>query len=193
MKENRIIKAIADYFDELLEEISLLRCLRGGRRCELLGICRTRESGWKCLHGCMILNAERARKYEGLPKGCWDCRYLEKCRAPKEEGWKCHDGCRKIKKRRNKWPIILLQGLCAAILLYCRLAWVYDRADCVCSVLTYELVQHEIDDRVRAICDCNSSGTHLLVQMTCEHGVLIQLQVFPDNGFYWGKRLRGDN
>lgn len=101
MKENRIIKAIADYFDELLEEISLLRCPRGCRRCELLGICRTRESGWKCLHGCMILNAERARKYEGLPKGCWDCRYLEKCRAPKEEGWKCHDGCRKIKKKKR--------------------------------------------------------------------------------------------
>ena len=99
----------------------------------------------------------------------------------------------KSKKRRDRWPIILLLGLCAAILLYCRLAWVYDRADCVCSVLTYELEQHEIDDRVRAICDCNSRGTHLLVQMTCEHGVRIQLQVFPDNGFYWGKRLRGDN
>ena len=92
-----------------------------------------------------------------------------------------------------KWPIILLLGVCAAILLYCRLAWIHDRADCVCSVLTNELEQHEIDDRVRAICDCNSSGTHLLVQMTCEHGVRIQLQVFPDNGFYWGKRLRGDN
>ena len=112
---------------------------------------------------------------------------------PRKKGGSAMMAVGKSKKRRDKWPIILLLGVCAAILLYCRLAWIHDRADCVCSVLTYELVQHEIDDRVRAICDCNSSGTHLLVQMTCEHGVRIQLQVFPDNGFYWGKRLRGDN
>lgn len=28
--------------------------------CELLGLCRDREKGWKCHHGCLILNAERA-------------------------------------------------------------------------------------------------------------------------------------
>ncbi len=27
--------------------------------CELLGICRDEENGWKCHHGCMVLNAER--------------------------------------------------------------------------------------------------------------------------------------
>lgn len=30
--------------------------------CELLGICRDEDNGWKCRHGCMILNAERRRK-----------------------------------------------------------------------------------------------------------------------------------
>ena len=95
---------LRNYFSELSEEISLLRCPRGCRVCELLGICRSRENGWKCHDGCMILNAERARMYEGLPRGCWDCRYLKKCRASKEEGWKCNDGCIIIKRKpkRNK-------------------------------------------------------------------------------------------
>ena len=141
----------------------------------------------------MILNAERARKYKGLPKGVGIVVTWRNAELPRKKGGSAMMAVEKLKNRRDKWPIILLLGVCAAILLYCRLAWIHDRADCVCSVLTYELEQHEIDDRVRAICDCNSSGTHLLVQMTCEHGVRIQLQVFPDNGFYWGKRLRGDN
>lgn len=25
-------------------------------RCELLGICRDEQNGWKCRHGCMVLN-----------------------------------------------------------------------------------------------------------------------------------------
>lgn len=31
-------------------------------RCELLGICRDEQNGWKCRHGCMVLNSERRRK-----------------------------------------------------------------------------------------------------------------------------------
>jgi len=31
-------------------------------RCELLGICRDEQNGWKCRHGCMVLNAERKNK-----------------------------------------------------------------------------------------------------------------------------------
>ena len=95
---------LRNYFSELSEEISLLRCPRGCRVCELLGICRSRENGWKCHDGCMILNAERARMYEGLPRRCWECRYIKKCRARKEEGWKCNDGCiiTKRKHKRNK-------------------------------------------------------------------------------------------
>lgn len=27
--------------------------------CELLGICRDESNGWKCRHGCMVLNEER--------------------------------------------------------------------------------------------------------------------------------------
>jgi len=33
------------------------------RSCELLGECRRpKEQGWKCYHGCIILNEERARQ-----------------------------------------------------------------------------------------------------------------------------------
>lgn len=35
---------------------------KGCRRCELLGICRRpKEQGWKCRHGCMILNEKERR------------------------------------------------------------------------------------------------------------------------------------
>ena len=35
---------------------------KGCWHCELLGICRRpKEQGWKCFHGCMILNAQRKR------------------------------------------------------------------------------------------------------------------------------------
>lgn len=33
---------------------------KGCWHCELLGICRRpKEQGWKCYHGCIILNAQR--------------------------------------------------------------------------------------------------------------------------------------
>lgn len=95
----------------------------------------------------------------------------------------------KSKERRSRWPINLLLVLSVAILLCHQAMWLIERENCVCSVLTYEPTQHELDDRVRSICDCDASGTHLLVQMTCDHDVRVQLQVFPDEGYYWGKRL----
>lgn len=64
------------------------------------------------------------------------------------------------------------------------------RQDCICSVLTYEEGKHEIDDRLRMICDCNTSGTFILVNVTCEHGVRVQLRVYPDENIYVGKRCR---
>lgn len=94
----------------------------------------------------------------------------------------------KSKGRKNEWLILVLI-LCLVMLLCCQIVWLIDRADCVCSVLTHELKRYELDDRVRSICDCDKGGTHLLVQMTCDHDVCIQLQVFPDEGYYWGKRL----
>lgn len=94
-------ESIDQWVKEFLWELELIRVPKNCRMCELLGICRSRESKWKCINGCMILNAERAHRYEGLPRGCWDCRHLKKCRSPKEEGWKCHDGCRKINKKRE--------------------------------------------------------------------------------------------
>jgi len=47
----------------------------------------------------MVLNWENESKYEGLPRGCWNCKYLTECRRPKEEGWKCYNGCRVIKEK----------------------------------------------------------------------------------------------
>jgi len=49
----------------------------------------------------MVLNWENERKYEGLPRGCWNCKYLAECRRPKEEGWKCYNGCRVINEKRE--------------------------------------------------------------------------------------------
>ena len=31
------------------------------QHCELLGICRDEQNGWKCRHGCMILNAQKKK------------------------------------------------------------------------------------------------------------------------------------
>ena len=39
--------------------------------------------------------------YKGLPRGCWNCKYLAECRRPKEEGWKCYNGCRIIKEKAD--------------------------------------------------------------------------------------------
>ena len=41
-------------------------------------------------------------KYEGLPRGCWDCELLGMCRRPKSEGWKCYNGCIIINNRADK-------------------------------------------------------------------------------------------
>ena len=33
------------------------------RSCELLGLCRRpKEQGWKCYHGCLIINQEKSEK-----------------------------------------------------------------------------------------------------------------------------------
>ena len=40
---------------------------RGCWHCEVLGLCRRpKKEGWKCYNGCMVLNWENERKYEGL-------------------------------------------------------------------------------------------------------------------------------
>lgn len=96
----------------------------------------------------------------------------------------------KSKEKRNRRLIYLLLVLSVAILLFHQAMWLIERENCVCSVLTNELTQHELDERVRSICDCDASGTYLLVQMTCDHDVRVQLQVFPDEGYYWGKRQK---
>ena len=49
------------------------------------------------------------RMYRGLPRGCWNCKYLTECRRPKEEGWKCYNGCRVIKEKREKLDSLYAQ------------------------------------------------------------------------------------
>lgn len=67
------------------------------RGCEVLGMCRRpKEQGWKCYHGCYLLEA----KFEGLPRRCRSCEYLKECRKPKEQGWKCYHGCIIINQKR---------------------------------------------------------------------------------------------
>ena len=99
-------RAIDDFFEWLFADKRtkkmLSRVPRGCRHCEVLGICRDEENDWKCHNGCMVLNWENEQKYEGLPRGCWNCKYLTECRRPKEEGWKCYNGCRVIKEKEAK-------------------------------------------------------------------------------------------
>lgn len=45
-----LIKWLCNKFDCL----EYLGCPRGCRSCELLGICRSRETGWRCEAGCMV-------------------------------------------------------------------------------------------------------------------------------------------
>ena len=98
-------RAIDDFFEWLFADKRtkkmLSRVPRGCRHCEVLGICRDEENDWKCHNGCMVLNWENERKYEGLPRGCWNCKYLTECRRPKEEGWKCYNGCRVVKEKES--------------------------------------------------------------------------------------------
>ena len=43
--------------------------------CELLGICRDKENGYKCRHGCIIINQRKT-----LPEKCQSCILLVFCR-----------------------------------------------------------------------------------------------------------------
>lgn len=91
------------WLDEIPERKKYKGLPRGCWHCEVLGLCRkTKEEGWECHDGCILINQKLEREYEGLPKGCWRCKFLEKCRRPKEEGWKCYDGCIIIKRREKK-------------------------------------------------------------------------------------------
>ncbi len=48
--------------------------------------------------------SEMQEKYEGLPRGCWDCELLGMCRRPKEQNWKCYDGCMLINQKYDGLP-----------------------------------------------------------------------------------------
>lgn len=64
--------------------------------CELLGICRDENNGWKCHHGCIILNAE-----SNIPYRCEKCNLLYQCRD-KYNGWKCYNGCIILNEERKQ-------------------------------------------------------------------------------------------
>lgn len=51
------------WIDEREERKAYKGLPRGCWHCELLGICRRpKEEGWKCYHGCMVLNEQRRNK-----------------------------------------------------------------------------------------------------------------------------------
>ena len=49
-------------FQEWKREQRMKQLPRTCQLCELLGICRDEQNGWKCRHGCLVLNAENKNK-----------------------------------------------------------------------------------------------------------------------------------
>ena len=46
---------IKTYKQQKAEEWKIQQLPEQCQQCELLGICRDKENGWKCRHGCMVL------------------------------------------------------------------------------------------------------------------------------------------
>lgn len=40
-------------------------------------------------------------RYRGLPRGCWNCSWLNLCRRGRKEKWKCYHGCMVLNKLRE--------------------------------------------------------------------------------------------
>lgn len=62
-----------------------------------------------------------------------------------------------------------------------------DRRNCICSQLTDEMQQFEIDRKLMDIYDiADRSGTFVWVVTPCKHDESLRLMIFPDEGFYYG-------
>ena len=65
-----------------------------------------------------------------------------------------------------------------------------ERKDCLCMLLTEETKQYPIDDKLLAVYEGanQESGVFIRATVPCEHGVSLNLTIYPDEGFYTGFR-----
>jgi hypothetical protein len=98
-----IFYELGKWLDDLAEYKSLSKREREIKKkvpytcfyCELLGICRDELNGWKCRHGCMVLDNK-----DFIPYRCKKCNLLYQCRD-KDNGWKCYNGCIILNEERK--------------------------------------------------------------------------------------------
>lgn len=93
--------------------------------------------------------------------------------------------------KRRRTPIACF-GICMIVPLFIGgifLGREYaDRQNCICSQLTDEIQQFEIDRKMLDVYDTTDTRTGTFVQVItqCKHGKRLQLMIFPDEGFYYG-------
>ena len=92
---------------------------------------------------------------------------------------------------KKRWLRVLV-ALFAAALLVSVIVQVYtyvDKKDCICTNLTTEEQEFEIDDRLRAFYEGMDEQTGVFIRFSspCRHGRSIHLTVFPDEGIYRGR------
>jgi len=92
-------------------------------------------------------------------------------------------------KRKTTYFSIIIGLVTLVVLLYINYI---DRQNCICSHLNDEMKQFEIDRRLLDVCDTSpaSTGTFFHVITHCRHNEPLQLLVFPDEGFYYGRKSK---
>ena len=97
-----------------------------------------------------------------------------------------------MKRIFKEFCIIFGTAAVIFILMINLLAYLETR-DCPCSVLSYQEETYPIDEKLDRIISRESlkTGTFSLITTTCDHGVRMQLTIYPDEGVYRGKIIDG--
>ena len=97
----------------------------------------------------------------------------------------------RMKRFFKEFSIVFCTAAVIYILVINLFAYLETR-DCPCSVLSYQEETYPIDEKLDRIISCDSldSGTFTLVTTTCDHGVRIQLTLYPDEAVFRGKRIK---
>ena len=93
----------------------------------------------------------------------------------------------RAKKILREIGIIALMSIIAFAVIIGVLAY-RDWRGCVCSVLSSTEQTFPIDERFYRVCERDTlhSGTFSIVRTQCDHGKLLHLTVYPDEGIYKG-------
>ncbi len=83
-------------------------------------------------------------------------------------------------------------GICVISAILCSSIFTWkgyvDWQSCLCSQLTDEIQQFDIDKKLLDVYDITEtrSGTFIQAITHCKHDERLQLTIFPDEGFYYG-------